>query len=116
MLLGLDDLLIERAEHELLLGVQLFRAEPEELPYARARARFTASLLDGALTVIRSTRSVTTVAVYDAMKLLMLCRSPSLCKASPATVRLCAMAWSSTIAWPGAASGPFVRRIDVDAW
>ena len=59
---------------------------------------------------------MSTVAVYDLRKLSTLCCSPNLCSASPATVRLCTTACSSTIAAPRAASGPFVRRSDVDAW
>ena len=84
---------------------------------ASALARLTASLLDGALTVMTSTRSVGAVTVYVVWKLLMLSGSPNLARASPATARLCAMDCSLSMgapeASPGAACG--VRRSDVDA-
>ena len=59
---------------------------------ATAFALLTASLPDGAVAVISSTRLETGVAEYAARKLPALCASPSLRTASPATARLCAMA------------------------
>ena len=76
---------------------------------ARALARLTASLLDGALTVMTSTRSVGAVTVYVVWKLLMLSGSPSLARASPATARLCAMDCSLSMGVAGGLAGCGLR-------